>query len=223
MSCSRARGRGAPVCPSAQHPNCIPRRAAAGWAAFGASWRAPLQTSGNTHSRPATHLGGQLQVGQLLARLLARHRVPRRVLLEAHTLLAHVRGELGQPARLRGGGGQRLLSPMPQLAGTATTATPHARTWWAWQPDHTRSHPAHPATHPALAALTAPTCMLIMTQVLVARPSCRPVVASVTTQSRCAASLPSSWNHVSIWTTSPLQMNETGRARAGSNGWWKAA
>lgn len=117
MSCSRARGRGAPVCPSAQHPNCIPRRAAAGWAAFGASWRAPLQTSGNTHSRPATHLGGQLQVGQLLARLLARHRVPRRVLLEAHTLLAHVRGELGQPARLRGGGG-------------AAAAESHATTSW---------------------------------------------------------------------------------------------
>ena len=46
--------------------------------------------------------------------------------------------------------------------------------------------------------------MLIMTHVLVARPSTRPVPVSVNSQSRCAASLPSSWNQVSIWTTSPL-------------------
>ena len=71
--------------------------------------------------------------------------------------------------------------------------------------------------------------MLIMTQVLVARPSTRPVAVSVSTQSRCAASLPSSWNHVSIWTTSPLRQAvravQAGRRRVGlaAGSRWHAA
>lgn len=52
-------------------------------------------------------------------------------------------------------------------------------------------------------------CMLIMTQVLVPRPSSRPLALSVMRKSRCASSLPSSWNQVLIWMTSPLQGRPT--------------
>ena len=76
--------------------------------------------------------------------------------------------------------------------------------------------PAHTAVHTAVPpATTTPTptthhppphtCMLMMTQVEVARPRLAPVTESVSTQSRCAASLPSAWNQVSTCTMSPLQ------------------